>query len=279
MNLINGIGSRMDQAIGLFDSGVGGLTVLRQLIQRLPNEHFIYLGDTARVPYGNRSPETIVRYSIEGAKWLLKKNIKLLVIACNTISALALPALRQLFDIPIIGVIEAGAEKAVAVTQSQRIALLATRATIGSGTYQTAIHRLAPWATISPIACPLFVPLVEEQWLDHPATRLVIKEYLRPLRARQVDTVLLGCTHYPLLQQLIQEEVGNATLVDSASTCADHVQELLQSHQLAALNGTGKRHYYVTDDPEKFCQLGEYFLGHPLDFIERITLETELLLI
>lgn len=264
-------------AIGIFDSGVGGLTVMQQLMRILPHERLIYFGDTARVPYGNKSRQTIIRYSIENTICLLEKNIKLLVVACNTASALALPKLRQFFHLPIVGVIEAGAEKAVAVTRNQRIAVLGTRGTIQSGAYQAAIHKLAPQATILPIACPLFVPLVEEQWLSHPATQLIVQEYLRPIREHHVDTVLLGCTHYPLLGPLIQKEVGEeVALVDSASTCAHQVEQLLHQQQLFASHLQGEHQYYVSDDPEKFRALAEHLFGHNLRNVELLSPEHNL---
>ncbi len=249
-------------AIGIFDSGVGGLTVMQQLMHTLPLEKLIYFGDTARVPYGNKSSQTIIRYSIENTILLLEKCIKLLVVACNTAASVALPKLRQLFNIPIVGVIEAGAEKAVSVSRNQRIAVLGTKGTIQSGAYQAAIHKLAPEAMIIPIACPLFVPLVEEQWLNHPATQLIIQEYLRPLRTKQIDTVLLGCTHYPILSPLIQNEVGeDVTLVDSASTCAHQVATLLNDRQLLTSFSQNQHEYYVSDDPEKFRSLAERLFG------------------
>lgn len=256
-------------AIGLFDSGVGGLTVMQELMRVLPHERLIYFGDTARVPYGNKSPETVVRYSIENTICLLERNIKLLVVACNTASAHALAKLRQLFNIPIIGVIEPGAEKAVAVSHNQRIAVLGTKGTIQSGAYQEAILKRAPHAVIFPIACPLFVPLVEEQWLHHPASTLIVREYLQPLRDQQIDTLLLGCTHYPLLKTLIQQEMGDrVTLVDSASTCVEQVAQLLQQSQALANTFQGKPHYYTSDDPDKFRLLGERLFGHQLDKVE-----------
>lgn len=262
------------QAIGVFDSGVGGLTVMQQLIHMLPNERLIYFGDTARVPYGNKSRKTIIRYSIENTICLLEKNIKLLVVACNTASALALPKLRQLFQLPIVGVIEAGAEKAVAVTRNQRIAVLGTKGTILSGAYQAAIRKLAPQAFILPIACPLFVPLVEEQWLQHPATRLIVQEYLAPLLLQEIDTVLLGCTHYPLLTPLIQQTVGeNVVLVDSASTCALQVAQLLKQGQILAPILQGRHQYYVSDDPEKFRSLAERLFNHSLETVEMLSSE------
>lgn len=257
------------EAIGLFDSGVGGLTVMQQIMCMLPHERLIYFGDTARVPYGNKGSHTIVRYSIENTISLLEMNIKLLVVACNTASALALAKLRQLFKLPIIGVIEPGAEKAAAVTRNQRIAVLGTKGTIQSGAYQAAIKRIAPQATIIPIACPLFVHLVEEQWLDHAATRLIVREYLSPLQGKDVDTILLGCTHYPLLSEIIQQEVGgNVAIVDSASTCAEQVSALLQKNNLLSPILQGEHSYYSSDDPEKFRALGEKLFNSPLGKVE-----------
>lgn len=250
------------QGIGIFDSGVGGLTVMQQLMLTLPQEKFIYFGDTARVPYGNKSSQTIIRYCIENTICLLEKGIKLLVVACNTAASVALPKLRQLFNLPIVGVIEAGAEKAVAVSRNQRIAVLGTKGTIQSGAYQAAIHQRAPEAMILPIACPLLVPLVEEKWLSHPATQLIIQEYLRPLRSQQIDTILLGCTHYPILASLIQKEAGeDVILVDSASTCAHQVDCLLNQHQLRTPIVQDNHQYYVSDDPEKFRSLAEHLFG------------------
>jgi glutamate racemase len=262
------------QAIGIFDSGVGGLTVMQQLMQILPHERLIYFGDTARVPYGNKSSQTIIRYSIESAICLIEHNIKLLVVACNTVSAYALSKLRQLFNLPIIGVIEPGAKQAVSVTQNQCIAILGTKGTIQSGAYQRAICKLAPQATLFPIACPLFVPLVEEQWLNHPATQLIIHEYLQPLQREKVDTLLLGCTHYPLLGSLIQQEVGEkVTLVDSASTCANEVAQLLKQRQLLSPILQGEHQYFVSDDPKKFRSLAEHLFNHPLPSVELLSPE------
>lgn len=262
------------QAIGIFDSGVGGLTVMQQLMHALPHERFIYFGDTARVPYGNKSSQTIVRYSIENTICLLEKNIKLLVVACNTASSCALPKLRKLFNLPIIGVIDAGAEEAVAATRNQRIAVLGTKGTIQSGAYQTALCTLAPHAFVFPIACPLFVPLVEEKWFDHPATLLIIQEYLRPIGEQNIDTVLLGCTHYPLLLSLIRQEIGKeVAIVDSASTCARQTVQLLQRGQLLSPIKQGQHQYYVSDDPEKFCSLAEHLFGHTLVSVELLSPE------
>ncbi len=261
--------SPSSHAIGLFDSGVGGLTVMQQIMHTLPHEQLIYFGDTARVPYGNKSQETVIRFSIENTLCLLEKNIKLLVIACNTASAFSLSKLQQLFHLPIVGMIEPGAERAVAVSRNQRIAVLGTRGTIQSGAYQKAILKLAPNATVIPIACPLLVPLVEEQWFHHSSTQLIIREYLRPLHDQNIDTVLLGCTHYPLLISLIQQELGpHITLVDSASSCANQVAALLQQHQLSAFSLQGKHQYYASEDPEKFRLLAEHLFGCPMDHVE-----------
>lgn len=257
------------QAIGIFDSGVGGLTVMQQLMHTLPHERFIYFGDTARIPYGNKSRETVIRYSIENTIALIEKNIKLLVVACSTASALALFKLRQLFNLPIIGMIEPGAEQAVAISHNQRIAVLGTKATIQSGAYQTAIRKLAPEATIFPIACPLFVPLVEEQWLNHPAAQQIVQEYLNPLEMEDIDTILLGCTHYPLLSGLIQQSVKeHVKLVDSASTCAQQVATLLKEREWLSPLLQGHHQYFVSDDPIKFSSLAQRLFGHSLKEIE-----------
>lgn len=256
--------------IGMFDSGLGGLTVMQQLIRVLPHEHVLYLGDTARLPYGAKSPETIVRYSIGNAIFLIQKQIKVLVIACNTASAHALETLQQIFRIPIVGVIDPGAESAVQATTTGRIAVLGTRGTIQSESYQKAILKRAPQAFILPIACPLFVPLVEENCAEHPATRLIIQEYLKPLKAHHIDTLLLGCTHYPLLKELIREEVGDAVkIVDSATSCAEQVANLL-SNQKIHRNSSSSPHYryFVSDNPSQFQLLGRSFLGMPISHVE-----------
>lgn len=259
------MGLSIDSPIGIFDSGVGGLTVMRQLMHVLPNEHMIYFGDTARIPYGGKSQETIIRYSIENAIFLLEQKIKLLVIACNTATAAALPKLTQIFNIPIVGVIEPGAEKAVSVAKGGTIAVLATKATIESKAYQKEIHRLLPNCNVISIACPLFVPLVEEGFLNHPSTSLIVQEYLKPLKNASVDTVLMGCTHYPLLQSLIQQELGaHVSIVDSASTCAAKVSDLLARHRMQASMQKPTYRYFVSDDPDKFRVLGEKLFGTPL---------------
>lgn len=259
------------QAIGLFDSGVGGLTVMRQLMKELPAERFLYFGDTARVPYGNKSPETILEYSIEIARFLVGRNIKLLVIACNTSTAFALHKLKELFPIPIIGVIEAGASTASAVSRNGHIAVLATRGTIQSGAYQSALMKIDPRTTVYPLACPLLVPLVEERWHAHPAARMIVGEYLKALPKEIIDTVLLGCTHYPFLDSLIRDEMGpNTVLVDSASTCALQVMETLKTTGRLASHRSEDHLYFTSDDPDRFRFLAEDLFDSPIGRVEKV---------
>lgn len=261
-------------SIGLFDSGIGGLTVMQQLLKVLPEEHFIYFGDTARLPYGDKSSETIIRYSLENAEFLLEKKIKLLVVACNTASAYAIDHLQQRLSIPVIGVVEPGADSAVQASRTGRIAVLGTRATVQSQAYQKAISMRDPGAVVIPLACPLFVPLVEEHFMDHPATRMIVEQYLKPLKEQRVDTVLLGCTHYPLLKDTIRHVMGNdVAIVDSALSCAETVKALLHEQGLKAPKKTHEEHhYYVSDDPRKFQILGESFLGMPLAQVRKVDL-------
>lgn len=254
-------------AIGVFDSGLGGLTVLRKIIEALPQEDFHYLGDTARLPYGDKSPETIVRYSLQNASFLYSNPIKAMIIACNTSAAYAVDALQKQSPVPIINVIDPTVEMAVNMTRSGRIAVLGTKATIRSGAYERKIQSLLPYATVISAACPLFVPLVEENFIEHPAAKMIVQEYLRPLKMQNVDTVILGCTHYPLLLSLIQEEMGDAvTILDSASQCALKVLELLKEKKLVkSQKNMGMRNFYVSDDPEKFQRLGTAYLGIPIE--------------
>lgn len=261
-----------DLPIGMFDSGIGGLTVLQQISKKLPQERVIYFGDTARLPYGEKSRETILRYSIENAVFLMEKNIKIIVVACNTASSIAIERLQQIFNIPIIGVIEPGVEQVVQTTRSQRIAVLGTKGTINSGVYREKILSRLPDAAIFSIACPLFVPLVEERFFSHQAARLIVQDYLAPLSKEKVDTVLLGCTHYPLLKPLIQEELGpDVSIVDSATCCAETVSKLLLKLDIKAKGKEVSDHrFYVSDNPVKFGRLAEDILGTPLGSVERI---------
>ncbi len=253
--------------IGIFDSGFGGLTVMRAIRDLLPQENIIYFGDTARLPYGNKSPETILRYSKENADFLKSLGIKLLIIACNTASSIALSHLRSSLDIPIIGITEQGLEAVVRSSKTGQIAILGTRATIASGFYQHNIPKKLPFAQVNPICCPLFVPLVEEGYIDHPLTSMAIQEYLAPLKTQPIDTILLGCTHYPLLHAMIQKELGpQVSLIDPAAMCAEKTKEILIKHNLLNQNQAGPLYqFYVSDDPERFRRHGEIFLSHPIE--------------
>lgn len=258
------------QPIGVFDSGVGGLTVVRALMERLPFENIVYFGDTARVPYGVKSPETITHYTTQIARFLLEKNVKLLIIACNTMAAVAAQTVRDLAPTPVLDVIEAGAQAALAATRNHKIGVIGTPTTINSNAYTRALHgetigKNMP-VRLHAQACPLFVPLVEEGWLDHPVTRLTAQEYLKPLLAEGVDSLILGCTHYPLLKPLLQEVAGpGIALVDSADAMAQQTAALLGGRGLSNPGRTPPRYdFYVTDVPLRFQTIGERFLGRTL---------------
>lgn len=251
--------------IGVFDSGIGGLTVVRALAARLPHEHIAYFGDTARVPYGVKSVETIAHYATQITTFLLDKQVKLLIVACNTMAAVASQAIRDLSPVPVLDVIDAGARAAVRATRSGRIGVIGTIATINSAAYTSAIHAHDAAVQVVPRACPLFVPLIEEGWLDHRVTRLTAEEYLIPLVQQDIDTLVLGCTHYPLLKPLLQEVVGGeVTLIDSADTVSEQAAALLASQALANPGTAVDYQYYVTDVPQRFQQVGERFLGRAL---------------
>lgn len=263
------------QAIGIFDSGVGGLTVLRELTKTLPQEDTIYFGDTARVPYGTKSPDTVVRYSQEIASFLIKRDIKLLVVACNTASAVALPTLRRSLPVPVVGVIEPGAKRAAEVTRSGVVGVIGTSGTIRSSAYSRAIKRLNPNISVLAKPCPLLVPLAEEGWIDNDVTRMTARLYLEELREAQVDTLVLGCTHYPLLKKVIAEVMGpDVTLVDSAEETARTVAAILQEKNLLRpLAELGNHHYYVTDVPAGFIRVGNRFLGGKLGDVYQVSLD------
>ena len=263
----------MDAPIGVFDSGVGGLTVLRALTARLPLEDTIYLGDTARVPYGTRSREVVTRYALLCARYLAAQRIKMLVVACNTVSADSLPVIAEALPIPVVGVIEPGARAEAARTRGGTVAVLGTPATVASGAYQVALRRLLPLATVIARACPLFVPLAEEGWTDGEVPRLVAERYLGDLRRAGADTVLLGCTHYPLLANAIAEVMGpGPALVDSAQATADAVAELLAARGLLRTSGAGRHRTLCTDVPETFHRMAERFLGRPVTRVEAVDL-------
>lgn len=253
--------------VGLFDSGFGGLSVMREIVQILPKENLIYLGDTAHLPYGNKSSQTILQLALENASFLMEKQIKLLVIPCHTACSHALQILQNELPIPVIGVIESGLEL---LTKTSRIAILATASTIESGIYQVEIQKQNPHAQIYPISCPLFVPLVEEGFHAHPSAHLIAKAYLDPLKG-QIDTALLACTHYPLLRPVIQSVLGpEIALIEPARRCAEKIYEALSKAHL--LNPqTKKPHYefYATDDPEKFRRLGNVFFGSAIKKVEK----------
>jgi glutamate racemase len=266
------------QSIGIFDSGVGGLTVLREIHRSMPQEDTIYFGDTARVPYGTKSPETVSRYAHEITTFLARRDIKLLVVACNTASAVALNGLKRHFPIPVVGVIEPGARRAVEVTRNARIGVIGTSGTIKSGAYSRAIKRLNPSAEVLTKACPLFVPLAEEGWTENQVARLTARTYLLELKESGVDTLVLGCTHYPLLTAIIAETMGpDVTLVDSAAETARTVAEILSKKKILrpALE-QGNHHYYVSDIPAGFIRVGNRFLGGRLGDVYQVNLDDEL---
>ncbi|HUF27563.1 MAG TPA: glutamate racemase [Gemmatimonadaceae bacterium] len=260
--------------IGVFDSGIGGLTVARELMRQLPHESIIYFGDTARVPYGPKSPDTVRRYSREIASFLQQQGVKALVVACNTATAHALPTLREELGIPTIGVVEPGARAAVDGTASGRIGVIGTMGTINSGAYERAIRTLAPGATITTRACPLLVPLVEEGWLDTEATRLITREYLEPLIGARIDSLVLGCTHYPLLKPLFHDILGaQVTLIDSAEETAKETARVLAERGLVAPEPAAPRHRFIASDAaQQFLQVGQRFLGSAIDRVETLTL-------
>ena len=260
-----------DAPIGVFDSGIGGLTVVAAIMLALPDERVAYVGDTARVPYGPKSPETVVRYSRQIASWLLEQHVKAIVIACNTATAHALETLQRECPVPVIGVVQPGARAAVGATRNGRIGVIGTTGTINSGAYRRAIAELAPEAMVVGTACPLFVPLVEEGWVEHPATRLIVETYLQPLRAAKVDTLVLGCTHYPLLAPMIGEVVGGeVTLVDSAAETANALRDVLSANALAtsAVGRSPVHRFIATDAPDAFRRVGQRFIGPALDSVE-----------
>jgi glutamate racemase len=267
--------------IGIFDSGVGGLTVYRALHERLPNERFVYLGDTARVPYGTKSLATVERYAVENSKFLEAHGIKLLVVACNTASALALPAIRNAVEVPVIGVIEPGSRAAVEIAGRANIGVIATEATVNSGAYANTIAKLGAWGEVIERACPLFVSLAEEGWADSDVARTVANDYLRDFKNTSIAALVLGCTHYPILRNVISETVGHEiTLIDSGAATAADVESLLEKNSLThdELLGLYQErslcddldHFYVTDAAERFAKVAERFLGSAPSILEAV---------
>src|SRR3989338_3596865 len=259
--------------IGIFDSGIGGLTVLKEIQQEVPVENIVYFGDTARVPYGTKSKETITKFSIDNINFLQDFDVKIAVVACNTASSLSLDALKDRFSLPIIGVIEPGAKEAIAKTKNGKIGVIGTKATIGSGAYESHLKRLDPSVKVYSQACPLFVPFVEEGWLEGEVVSKVARTYLDSLKSFGIDTLILGCTHYPLLQKVIQNAIGESVrLVSSAQATAKEARELLDKLNLAAGKSQAPQEtrFYVSDEPEQFRTLGERFLGRSIHSVAKV---------
>ncbi|MBI3753727.1 MAG: glutamate racemase [Deltaproteobacteria bacterium] len=263
----------MKKPIGIFDSGIGGLTVLKEILNAMPGEDTIYLGDTARVPYGAKSAETVTRYSLENARFLLKFDIKLLVVACNTASAYCLPRLKQELPIPVIGVIEPGARKAVEVTKTKRVGVIGTEGTIRSGAYFDAIKAINPAIAVFIKPCPLFVPLAEEGWTNNQIARLTAQTYLHYIKKQWIDTLILGCTHYPLFKGVISDIMGeDVMLIDSGHETAAEVFKCLMDKNLleTVSSGQNTHRFFVTDSPERFKQVGSKFMTANLDAVELV---------
>jgi glutamate racemase len=261
-----------DRPIGVFDSGIGGLTVAQEITRLLPNEQLVYFGDTARVPYGTKSREAVVRFSKDNTDVLLKHNVKIVVVACNTSTSWALNVLKREYALPIIGVIEPGSRRALEISKKKRIGVIATQSTVSSRKYEETILRMDPRSKVFQKACPLFVPLVEEGWLDHKVTEDVALEYLAGMRKNNVDTMILGCTHYPLLKPVLQKVMGSGvTLVDSAIETAREVKKLLESENLMRQSKHPPKHeFLVSDEPEHFRLVAKRFLGHDLTQVKRV---------
>lgn len=248
--------------IAVFDSGIGGLTVFKAVSRRMPGEDLIYFGDTARVPYGSKSRQAVTRYSLEVARFLASRGIKALVVACNTASALALAEIQKALRVPVLGVIHPGARGAVDATRTGRVGIIGTEATIASGVYARVLKEYLPAVKVLGAACPLFVPLVEEGWWAHPVTKAVARHYLGPLRRSRIDTLILGCTHYPLLKNILQEVLGpSVKLIDSAEQTALEAEEMLESFKIRRRGGAGRREFFVSDAPERFLKLAKRLLG------------------
>lgn len=261
--------------IGFFDSGIGGLTVVKSVIELLPNENIVYFGDTARVPYGSKSNDTVIEYTLQAANFLLRKNIKLLVVACNTASSVALKELKRFLTIPVIGMIEPGSKMALQETKRGIIGVIGTRSTINNKAYSNEIKKLNPKVKVIEKACPLFVPLAEEGWIDHKATELIAKDYLMELREKKIDTLVLACTHYPILSGVIQKAIGkNVKLVHSGDPAAKIIEEYLNGRGLRNnSNHLGKREFFVSDVPTKFHEVAERFLGTKITHLHKVELE------
>lgn len=263
-----------NRPIGIFDSGIGGLTVTKEIVRQLPNESIIYIGDTARVPYGTRSKGIVTQFAKELVSFLLKKNVKALVVACNTISAQSLDEIKRPSPVLVIDVLQPAVRKAVISTKNKKIGVIGTQGTIGSRAYEREIKKIDPEISVTSVGCPLFVPLAEEGLHQHKATKLVAQDYLDRIKEADVDTLILGCTHYPLLLETISETVGpGVTLIDSAQPTAEELKNLLRKKDLLSDRATSKLEIYVTDAPERVYRVASRFFGSDLkDKIKKVTL-------
>lgn len=254
--------AQASRPIGIFDSGIGGLTVFEAIRRRMPEENLVYFGDTARVPYGSKSEETVTRYSLEVTRFLASQRVKAVVVACNTSSALALKAVERSLTVPVVGVIKPGALAAAAASRRGRVGIIGTEATISSGAYSAALRAWLPRVKVKAVACPLFVPFVEAGWWDHPAALLTARTYLRPLKRAAIDSLVLGCTHYPLLKGIIGRVMGpGVRLIDSAEQTALETERMLLSFGLRRRRGLGRCRFFVSDDPRRFLKMARRLVG------------------
>jgi glutamate racemase len=265
-----------NRPIGIFDSGVGGLTVVHEIFQRLPKESIIYFGDTARVPYGTKSAESVRKFAIQDILFLMKQNVKLIIAACHTVSSVVLDDLNKEHHLPILGVVESGVKAALASTKNRRIGIIGTRGTVMSGTYERKIREKDPDITVISQPCPLFVPLAEEGWLNDDVTQQIASIYLAPVKKQEIDTLILGCTHYPILKDVIRKVIGEKVLIiDSAEETAKLAAQRLQRLNMETEHPQDPEyHFYVSDIPHQFQDVGERFLGKRLSNIHRVDLES-----
>ncbi|MBL7072056.1 MAG: glutamate racemase [Candidatus Omnitrophica bacterium] len=257
--------------IGIFDSGLGGLTVLKEIRKILPGEDIIYFGDTARVPYGAKSRDTVIKFSVQNADFLVGLGVKMIVAACNTSSSFSLPTLRRRYNIPVVGVIGPGAKGAAGATRKLKVGVIGTKATISSDIYKKEIKKINPKIDVIGASCPLFVPLVEEGWLNTDVTEVIARRYLAPLKQKGIDSIVLGCTHYPLLKPVISRIFGkNVSVIDSASQTAKAVKKILDNNGISNNSGQARCRFYVSDEPELFRKIGSRFLGSRINSVKRV---------
>jgi glutamate racemase len=262
-----------EQPIGIFDSGIGGLTVVKEIRRRLPNENIIYLGDTARLPYGTKSTDAIIQFSLENVDFLVSRGAKCIVIACYSSTSVALEIVQQHVSIPVLGVIKPGVKKALELTKSGKIGVIGTSLTIYSGAYEKAFREMTEKCEVIGKACPLFVPLVEEGWIDHPATAMIAETYLKPLKDDTIDTLLLGCTHFPLLMNVFRKILGEISYVDASHEVAETLSRELGEQGLTHSDQGGTLAMYLTDLSMNFKEIGERFLGEPMKNFSRVVLK------